>query len=110
MNRWSVTPLATLKSHSGRSGAGAPAGLLLDLAGSGHLRDLAGIDAAGGDLPAELVGDEAMAPEQEDATVGIGHDGTGGMVRRPHDVVIETVAARQLDVGEPEAHPGALVE
>ena len=51
-----------------------------------------------------------MAPQQQQAPVRIVHDGSGGLVGETHDVVLEPVLARDLDVDEYEADPVALVD
>ena len=78
---------------------------------SGGLRGgLAGIDAAGRDLPSPRVGDEAMAPQQQHTAIGIAHDRSRGMVGHPHDVVLEPFVARDLHVDEHEPDPLTLVD
>jgi hypothetical protein len=61
------------------------AGLLEDLATDGCLRVLTRLDPTGGDFPSPLVGDEAVAPDEEDVVAGVVEDDGGlgclGMVR-----------------------------
>ena len=110
MKRWSVTPLATWNSQSGDSGPGRHPVSSSTSRRRGGGPVLAGLDAPGRDLPAEQIGDEAVAPEEQDAAVGVVDDGAGGVVRRAHHVVPEAVTAGQLHVGQAEAHPRALVQ
>ena len=51
-----------------------------------------------------------MAPQQQHAAIGIAHDRARGVVRHPHDVVLEAFAAGDLDVDEHEPDPLAVVE
>src|SRR5262245_38868447 len=64
----------------------APPRLLDRLADTGLLGRLARVDAPGGDLPAPRVVDEAVAPQQEHATLRVAHDHADRRMRQPHDV------------------------
>src|SRR5581483_3360886 len=103
-------PVGRLVGDEVAQRAGRPTGLLDRLAGGGLLGRLAGLDAAGGDLPAPGVGDEPVTPEQQQPAVGVVHDGPGGLVGHPHDVVLESLPAGQLDVDEHEPHPFTVVD
>src|SRR6185312_17208684 len=91
-------------------GAGPPARLLQRLARGRLGRRLALVDPAAGDLPAPGVGDEAMAPEEQDAALRVVDDRRRRLGRQPQDVVLEARAGRKLDVDEAEVHVLALVE
>ena len=64
----------------------------------------------GRDLPTPRVGDEAVTPQQQHPAVGIAHDRARGLIGHPHDVMLEALAAGDLDVDEHEPDPLALVE
>jgi hypothetical protein len=51
-----------------------------------------------------------VPPQQQHAALRVVHDDAGGLVGHVHHVVLEPVAAGDLDVGEAHAHPVALVE
>ena len=87
-----------------------PARLLQRLTCRALLGCLAGIDPPGGHLPAPRVADEPVAPQQQHTTIGIVDHDTGRVARHAQHVVLEALAARQLDVDERQVHPLALVD
>ena len=71
---------------------------------------LAVVDAAARDLPPPRVGGEPVPPQQQHTAFGIVDDGSGRHVRHPYDVVLEALAARQLDVDQRQTDPLAVVD
>ena len=51
-----------------------------------------------------------MTPEEQDAPSRVVHDDARRAGRRVYDVMLEALAAGDLDVGEGEPHPLAVIE
>src|SRR5438309_5666523 len=64
---------------------------------------------SGWDFPSPGVGDEAVAPEQQDPALRVAHHHTRGRSRHAHDMVLEAFTARDLDIDEAQVDPIALV-
>ena len=91
-------------------GTGPPAGLLDRLPHGGLLGRLSRFDAARRDLPAPRVGDEAVPPDEQHPTVWVADDRPGRRLWVANDVVVEPLAARDLDVHQHEPEPLRVVE
>src|SRR5262249_39548262 len=84
---------------------GLPAGLFERLPARTVPRRPPRVEPAGRYLPTPGVGDESVAPQQQDASVRVVDDDAGGGIDRAHDVMLEPAAVRYLDVGERQSEP-----
>jgi hypothetical protein len=98
-------PVGRVVRRERRERAGPPPCLLEHLTRGRGDRRLARLDLPGRDLPAPRVGDEPVPPQQQHAALRVVHDDAGGLVGHVHHVVLEPVAAGDLDVGEAARTP-----
>ena len=86
-----------------------PAGLLQHLASGALLGRLVRVGSAGRDLPSPGVGDESMAPEQQNLVLALDDD-AGRRRRHADDVMVEATDAGDVDVDQRHVEPRALVD
>lgn len=78
--------------EQGPQSSDGPARLLEDLPSGSFLENLAGVDAAGGNLPSLLVRDEPMPPHEKNVSVLVVDHHADCRPRHAHNVMSEPVS------------------
>lgn len=96
-------------SEEGAKCIGPPARFLDRLSQSSLFGALPRVDPSGRYLPAPCVGDEPVAPQEQQAAAGVVDHGPGRLTGYPDDMVLEAPQAGHFYVGQAQPDPFALV-